>query len=191
MPKHTFPFQTFFFVHGKIKRHLIFTLSFFSWVSLRTRPFLKKFIFVLTWTVSPILIFFFVVVHGKIKRHWYLPWVFFSWVSLRTRRVLKKLIFVFTWTLSPTLIHESAKFSSSMRQIPTKSRKSVNRYHANPSEDATIRPDMPQSSLERHRSQANFSEYVQKYRQYLFKRYIRPVALAWPKTRLWSPSTLL
>ena len=92
------------------------------------------------------------------------PEFFFSLVSLRTRRVLKKFIFVLTWTVSPTLIHESAKFSSSMRQIPTKSRKSVDRYHANLSEDATIWPDMPQSSLERHRSQANFSEYVTTFR---------------------------
>ena len=89
MSKHTFPFQTFFFVHGKIKRHLIFILSFFSWVSLRTRRFLKKFIFVLTWTVSPILIFFVVVVHGKIKRHWYLPWVFSAEFRLGLAEFLK------------------------------------------------------------------------------------------------------
>ena len=44
--------------------------------------------------------------------------------------------------------------------------------------DASTRQDMPQSSLKGHRTQACFSKYVQKYRQYLFQRYIRPTALA-------------
>ena len=35
-----------------------------------------------------------------------------------------------------------------------------------------------------------FSKYVQKYRQYLFQRYIRPTAIAWWKACVWSPSTL-
>ena len=124
----------------------------------------------------------------------YLPWVFSATarqVSLRIRRVLKEFIFVLSWTVSPTLIHEFAFFSSWLRHIRAKSRKSVDRYHANVSEDATTRPDMPQSSLEGHRSQACFREYVQKYLQHLFKRYIRPMAFARPKIHVWSPSTPL
>ena len=101
---------------------LIFTLSFFSWVSLRTRRVLKKFLFVLTWTVSLTLISFFFVTVKLSDTDIYPEF---------SRRVLEKFIFVLSWTVSSTLIHESAYFSSSLRQIPAKSRKSVDRYHAN------------------------------------------------------------